>query len=107
MRNKKYAIRSEFDLRGLLEIAERFPFLFEDFRLNVKIGGTCWRAANSQIECDAEGRLGHRGEPAGEYVVAVFCRSSGRAHANVVRANRDVLRRLCEFLRYAEHTTPI
>ena len=92
---------------GLREIAERFPFLFEDLRLNVKIGGTGGRAADSQIERHAEGRLGDRGGPAGEYVVAACRLGFGCPHANVVRANRDVLGRLCEWLRYAEGASPV
>ncbi len=99
------------------EIAERFPFLFEDFRLDVKIGGTCGlarlsfsaggRAADSQIECDAERRFRHGGEPAGKRIGAVFRRGFRRAHANMVRANRDVPGRLCELLRYVKCATPI
>src|SRR5882672_4219179 len=114
---KKYPVWSEFDPPGLREIAERFPFLFENFRLDVKIGGTCGRArlsfsaggraADSQVECDAERRLGHHGEPAGKCIGAAFHRRSGRAHADMVRANRDVSRQLCELLRYAERAAPV
>src|SRR5882762_9064900 len=114
---KKYPVWSEFHPPRLWEIAERFPFLFENFRLDVKIGGPCGlarpsfsaggRAADSQIECDAERRFRHGCEPTGKRIGGVFRRGFRRAHANMVRANRDVPGRLCELLRNVERAAPV
>src|ERR1019366_3462838 len=90
IRQKKQPVRREFDLPGLRKIAERFPFLLENFGLHVKTGGIRG-LADLQIERDAKGRLRHCGKPAGKHVLADFCPGWGRrVNADVMRANRDV-----------------
>src|SRR5713226_7437106 len=72
---KEQPVGGKLDLPGLWGIAESFPLPLENLGLQMMVGGRRRRTADSQIESDAEGRLGHGGKPAGKCVLASSERS--------------------------------
>src|SRR5712692_6330426 len=104
---KEQPVGGKLDLPGLWGIAESFPLPLENLGLQMMVGGRRRRTADSQIESDAEGRLGHGGKPAGKCVLASSERSScRRVDAKVIRANRNVAERRGECLRHPQRTAP-
>jgi len=105
---KEQTLRGKFDRPGLRKITERFPFLLEHLSLQMKIIGIRGRSADAQVERDAKGRFSHRSQPAREHVLGIFqIQFLRRVNADMMRADRDILRQTCQLLRDAQSAAPI